>query len=161
MVEETYTREQLLALTPAQYLHGGYFESPDASEPRSELHGTYALASAERLNRDKVPDDLLDQVLDKLRASRDKLEASGVLAKGGATFSMQLPALRAIAGNPAYRKFPALAELLKVCLDAVKTPRDMEACIGHLDKVNMLAALNRTLYEINVGLKEGRGFDEP
>lgn len=161
MPEETYTREQLLALTAAQYLRSGYFESPEASEPRSELNGTFALASAERLNRDKVPDDLLDQVLDKLRATRDKLEATGVLAKGGPSFTMQLPALRALAANPAYRSHPALAELLRVCLEAVKAPRDLGACIDHLDKVNMLAALNRTLYEINVGLKEGRGFDEP
>lgn len=155
MSDETYTRQDLLALSPQQYLAGGYFAGPGDAEPRTELQGTWALASAERLNQARIPDQLLDQALADLQEAGDRLESAKT------SFASHLPGLRALARKPAYAAHPVLADLLTRCLAAVQEPRDLAACTAHLDKINGLAALTSTLRDINARLQEERADSPP
>src|SRR5207244_10125624 len=110
-----YTRDELLALTPARYLADGFV---DGGKPRPELQSTYATAAAQQLlAADRSPQEFA--------FTYEALKQSLPLHDGPAPQRIRATldeALETVRGMIRQPNNPGLTKWLNECAALVKTP---------------------------------------
>ncbi len=121
-----YSREELLALTPARYLADGFVEA--SGKPRPELQSGYATAAATQLRAA----DLAPQ---ELQFTYEALRQSLALQEGSPQERIQAAveeALETVRGMIQQPNNPGLVKWIKECAAMVKTQPDLDAFLAHI-----------------------------
>jgi hypothetical protein len=140
MSDQEITREQLLAMTPAELLGGGLRRTPGGPDTglAEELAGTGALALGEQVRNAGEPRDALalcmvalDQVREKVRAGAALTdENKDALARGLALQSQGLP---------------VLSSWMDALRERIADRADLDAAIDLLERAYRIWQLNDSL----------------
>jgi hypothetical protein len=124
-----YTREELLALTPAKYLAKGFVDG--RGRPKPELQSEYATAAATQLLAGQLSPQELVFTFEALRQSLP-LHSGAPPKRIKAALDEALETVRGLIRQP---NNPALDKWINACAAAVKKPADIDAFLAHLQAV--------------------------
>ncbi|HMF12928.1 MAG TPA: hypothetical protein VKE94_11500 [Gemmataceae bacterium] len=121
-----YTRDELLALTPARYLSNGFVDS--GGKPRPELQTTYATAAGTQLLAAELSPQELAFTYEALRQSLP-LHEGAPPQRIRATVDEALETVRGLIGQP---NNPGLTKWINECAASVKGTSDIDAFMDHV-----------------------------
>ena len=122
----SFTRAELLALTPARYLADGYTTAEGA--PRPGLKSEYATAASTRFLAAQLSPQELSLTAEAIRQVLP-LHTGTTATRMHETLA---EALAVIANAIRQPNNPALADWLGQCTGAIRTPADLDAFLQHL-----------------------------
>lgn len=124
-----YTRDQLLALTPARYLEDGFTDR--SGKPRPELQTGYATAASLQLLAAQLSPQELGFTYEALRQTLPLHSGPAPQLIRAATQE----ALETVRGLIRQPNNPGLEKWLNECAASVKQPADLEAFLLHVQAV--------------------------
>ena len=125
----SYTRDELLALTPSHYLADGYFD--DVGQWRSELASDYATAAATQFLVAELPAQELAFTFQALRLILPQHDGPP-RQKAQAALD---EALETVTRMTRQTNNEGLVQWLRECVEEVEQPRDIDALIRHIQAV--------------------------
>jgi hypothetical protein len=125
----SYTREELLALTPRRYLADGYLNA--AGQPRSELSSDYATAAANQLMVAQLPAQELTFTFEALRAVLPMHDGPPRERARAAVDE----ALTVVTQMTRQTNNEGLVRWLDECVAAIRRPEDIDAMLSHMQAV--------------------------
>jgi hypothetical protein len=144
----TYTREELLALTPKVYLSDGYLGR--TGRPHPELAADFATAAAAQLRLAKLSPQELAFTYEAVRLTLAQQEGSATeRARAGVR-----EALETVMRMIRQTNNEGLSKWLDACVAAVRRPEDIDALLQH-----MRAVLR--LYTVMASLPDGGDSSSP
>lgn len=131
----SYTRAELLALTPDRYLADGFCDA--AGDARPELLTEYATAAANQLMQGELSPDELTFTVEAFRLALPLQQGTPPAQARGAVDE----ALATITRMIRQPNNESLIRWLEQCVDHVRSADDLEALEDHLDAVLRLYAV--------------------
>jgi hypothetical protein len=125
-LKSTYTRDELLALRPSQYLAEGFRNA--AGGPRPELNGICATASALRLHEQQVAPAELRITYEAWKQVPEG-QGESIQQQARASLSEALEIARGVMNQPNH---PGLVEWLLECIDQLRAAGDLPLLLDHL-----------------------------
>ncbi len=122
----SFTRAELLALTPARYLADGYTTAEGA--PRPQLMSEYATAASTRFLAAQLSPQELSLTAEAIRQVLP-LHTGTTAARMHETLA---EALAVVANAIRQPSNPALVDWLGQCTGVIRTPADLDAFLQHL-----------------------------
>jgi hypothetical protein len=141
----SYTRDELLALTPSHYLAGGYFDP--SGQRRSELASDYATAAATQMLAAELPAQELSFTYEALRLALPHHEGPPRETARAALDE----ALAVVARMIRQTNNEGLVKWLRECVAAIQKPEDIDALLQHIQAVLRLYTLIAAIPEPSDG----------
>ncbi len=150
-----YTRDELLALTPARYLADGYLD--EAGHPRSGLTGDFATAATTRLLAADMP---VQELAFTFEAWRLLLQGQEGAPAGQARAALD-EALATVVRMIRQPNNKGLVTWLGECVAAIRQPGDIDALLLHMRSVLRLATVIASLPEPEPDLSSDVSSPDP
>jgi hypothetical protein len=135
----TYTREELLALTPEVYLSDGYLGR--TGRPHPELVADFATAATEQLRLADLPSQELAFTYEALRLVLAQQEGSATERARAAVRE----ALETVMRMTRQTNNEGLSKRLDACVAAIRRPEDIDALLQHMRAVLRLYTIMASL----------------
>jgi hypothetical protein len=135
----TYTREELLALTPEVYLSDGYLGR--TGRPHPELVADFATAATEQLRLADLPSQELAFTYEALRLVLAQQEGSATERARAAVRE----ALETVMRMTRQTNNEGLSKWLDACVAAIRRPEDIDALLQHMRAVLRLYTIMASL----------------
>ena len=153
----SYTREELLALTPSQYLTAGYLDGSGVR--RGELLSDYATAAATQMVAAELPAQELAFTYEALRAILPMHDDSAGGPPGERVRAAVDEALVLVTQMTRQTNNEGLVRWLDECVAAIRQPEDIDAMMQHIQAVLRLYTVIAAIPDDSDGSSEDSSPD--